>query len=111
MWVALNNKDDFSPKGLLAEIPNVPLPVLSNLASANATLESDDIFKPELDTLLTLLVQILDKPISNATVHKLGSLSANSNSISFNVSKSSVLRSLLNFISSIIVLAFSGESI
>ena len=105
------SNDDSSPKGREAETPILPLPVLSRLAEANSSLSSDDIFKPVRETLLTLLDQTFESPMSRAKVHKPGSLSNSSVSISFSVSRSSASRSLLSFISSIIVLAFSGESI
>ena len=69
------------------------------------------IFNLVFETLPMLFDHTLATPVSSVIVHKLGSLSSSSSSISLRASKSSASRSRLNFISSIIVLAFSGESI
>ena len=76
----------------------------------NSSRVPDDSFSFELDTLLTLSENTAPVEKSAANVQSPGSLSLSSSSISCKVSKSSAERSLLNFISSIIVFAFSGES-
>ena len=71
---------------------------------------SESFLSLDFETLLTLSENTDPIDKSTAKVQRPGSLSFNSVSISCKVSKSSGERSLLNFISAIIVFAFSGES-
>ena len=96
--------------GLVADKPKPPLKVLSCIAELKASTPSDSLLSLLFETLFTLFENIDPADISKVKAQRPGSLSFNSLSISCNVSKSSGERSLLNFISAIIVFAFSGES-